>query len=57
MRSIIQKLSLYEKQDTLTNHRVSVALKLLFARFFNTAIVPLLVAITTNDKGKVWAKD
>ena len=49
LRTVIQRLSLYEKHDTLTNHRVSVASKLLFARFTNTAIVPILVSRSFSD--------
>ena len=50
LRTVIQKLSLYEKHDTLTNHRISVALKLIVARFTNTAIIPFIVSSTRDFK-------
>lgn len=43
LKTVIRKVSLYEKHDTYTSHNISVAFKLTLARFINTAIVPLLI--------------
>jgi hypothetical protein len=49
LRVVIRKFSLYEKHDTLTNHHISVALKLSYARFLNTAIVPIIINYSFNS--------
>jgi len=54
----IRKLSAYEKHQTYTYYFMSVANKLSYAQFVNTAIITLLVqiVITENDV-KLWTRN
>jgi len=45
LRVVVRQFTLNEKHDTLTNHNLSVAVKLTFARFLNSAILPIIVNI------------
>ena len=44
----MRNLSAKEKHETLTAYNLSVAFKLTFARFINTAIVPVIVNISSD---------
>ena len=51
--NVIRYLSVREKHETYTAYNISVATKLTITRFFNSAIVPVLVNIYSGD----WFKD
>jgi hypothetical protein len=51
--TIVRSLSIKEKHETYTEYNLSVAFKLTFCRFINTAIVPMVVNITADR----WSKD
>jgi uncharacterized membrane protein YidH (DUF202 family) len=53
LRSVVRNFSLMEKQDTLTAYNLSVAFKLILARFLNSAIVPIIV----NYNSSRWFVD
>jgi len=46
--TIVRTLSIKEKHETYTEYNLSVAFKLTFCRFINTAIVPMIVNITAD---------
>lgn len=46
---VVRLLSFYEYNETLTDYNISVAFKLTYARFINTAIVPIIVNIDHNN--------
>lgn len=46
---VVRLLSSYEYNETLTDYNISVAFKLTYARFINTAIVPIIVNINDNQ--------
>jgi len=46
---IVRTLSVKEKHETYTAYNLSVAFKLTFARFINTAIVPCIVNIKVGQ--------
>ncbi len=50
MLKVVRLLSFYEYNETLTDYNISVAFKLTYARFINTAIVPIIV----NLNSKSW---
>lgn len=51
--TIVRTLSIEEKHETYTEYNLSVAFKLTFCRFINTAIVPMVVNIASEQ----WFKD
>lgn len=53
LRKIIRDLSIREKHETYTAYNISVAAKLTITRFFNSAIVPVLVNVYSGD----WFQD
>lgn len=48
LRTVIRSFSQMEKHETYTAYNLSVAFKLTFARFINTAIVPIVVNVASN---------
>ena len=50
---MVVELSKKEMHETLTEFNISVAFKLTFCRFLNTALVPLIV----NIKAESWFQD
>ena len=54
---MIVAFSRYEKHSTYSDYNISVAYKLISARFVNTALIPIVVNIATmywfNDGGMV----
>jgi len=46
--NIVRTLSIKEKHETYTEYNLSVAFKLTFCRFINTAIVPVIVNLTAD---------
>lgn len=48
LKTIVRTLSIKEKHETYTEYNISVALKLTFCRFINSAIVPVVVNITSD---------
>ena len=53
LRKVIRELTIKEKHETYTAYNISVATKLTITRFFNSAIVPVLVNVYSGD----WFKD
>ncbi len=53
LRKVIRDLSIKEKHETYTAYNISVATKLTITRFFNSAIVPVLVNVYSGD----WFQD
>jgi hypothetical protein len=45
---IVRTLSVREKHETLTAYNISVAIKLTLTRFINTAILPVIVNISSD---------
>jgi len=45
---VVRTLSIKEKHETYTAYNLSVAFKLTFVRFINTAIVPCIVNISSD---------
>lgn len=48
LKTIVRTLSIKEKHETYTEYNLSVAFKLTFCRFINTAIVPMIVNINID---------
>ena len=48
LRTVVRTLSIKEKHETYTAYNLSVAFKLTFVRFINTAIVPCIVNISSD---------
>ncbi len=48
LRTVVRKLSIKEKHETYTAYNLSVAFKLTFVRFINSAIVPTIINITSD---------
>lgn len=48
LRTVVRTLSIKEKHETYTAYNLSVAFKLTFVRFINTAIVPCVVNISSD---------
>lgn len=48
LRTIVRTLSIKESHETYTEYNLSVAFKLTFCRFVNTAIVPVIVNLTSD---------
>ena len=55
LRKVIRKLTIREKHETYTAYNISVASKLTITRFFNSAIVPVLV--NTYSGAEKWFED
>jgi hypothetical protein len=53
LRKVIRNLTEREKHETYTAYNISVATKLTVTRFFNSAIVPVLVNAYAGD----WFKE
>jgi hypothetical protein len=53
LRKVIRELTIKERHETYTAYNISVATKLTITRFFNSAIVPVLVNVYSGD----WFKD
>jgi len=45
LKSVVRYLTSKERHETYTAYNLSVALKLMIARFVNTAIVPVIINI------------
>jgi len=48
LKHVVVYLTVFERHETRTAYNLSVALKLVIARFVNTAIVPVIVNIYSN---------
>ena len=48
LRKVVRSASLFEQNETMTSHNLSVSLKLTMVRFVNTAIVPIVVNYKTS---------
>ena len=48
LRNVVIFMTVYERHETRTAYNLSVALKLVMARFVNTAIVPVIVNIYSD---------
>lgn len=48
LRNVVVYLTVFERHETRTAYNLSVAMKLVIARFVNTAIVPVIVNIYSN---------
>ena len=53
LRKVIRDLTVKERHETYTAYNISVATKLTITRFFNSAIVPVLVNVYAGN----WFKD
>jgi len=51
--TVIRYLSARERHETYTAYNISVATKLTITRFFNSAIMPVVVNVYSGD----WFKD
>ena len=49
LSSVVLKFTIYEKHNTYTDHYLSVASKLTFALFTNTALIPLFVNLAKDN--------
>ena len=45
---VVRFLSIREKHETVTAYNLSCSIKLTLARFINTAIVPVIINVTTD---------
>jgi hypothetical protein len=48
LKNVVVYLTVFERHETRTAYNLSVAMKLVIARFVNTAIVPVVVNIYSN---------